>query len=151
MQLTSDDILGKEAVDPEGEILGVVMKLHLDSESKSILGITVDQGLWRPDLFIGIDYVKMFGVDAIFLNSIPPSKYAKIPVYSYDGVYLGKVLEVVSDRDQIQYWVLSMNSDSPKSFRKKLRFRIYPKQLAEKGYSFILKKGVSTTELELEI
>jgi len=34
--ITSDEILGKEAIDSEGDFLGIVMKLHLDPVHKTI-------------------------------------------------------------------------------------------------------------------
>ena len=41
---TSDDILGKEAIDPDGTILGIVTKLHIGKDDKKVTGITIDMG-----------------------------------------------------------------------------------------------------------
>ena len=69
--LTSDDILGKQALDPDGGILGTVIKLHISNKTKQMTGITIDLGFMRPDLYVGINYVKHFGIDAILLNKVP--------------------------------------------------------------------------------
>jgi len=99
--ITSDDILGKDAVDPDGQILGVITKMHVDKNSKTITGITIDEGFMKPDLFIGINYVKNFGVDAVFLSRIPPDKYVGLTVFDSKGKVVGKVKRVLSKRQRI--------------------------------------------------
>jgi sporulation protein YlmC with PRC-barrel domain len=141
LDLTSDDILGKEAVDPEGEILGVVMKLHLDREKNTILGITVDQGMWKPDLFIGIDFIEKFGVDAIFLNKIPISKYIGIRVYTHDGISIGKVSEVNLNEEKIQSFSISISDEDSRSPFRKKQFIVSKNEISEIGYAIILKKS----------
>ncbi len=93
--ITSDDILGKEAVDADGEIIGIVVKLHISKEHKNLQGITIDQGFMKPDLFIGMHYVKNFGIDAIFLNRVPPNRFKGLYVYNHLGKVLGHVKTVV--------------------------------------------------------
>ncbi|MEE9525871.1 MAG: PRC-barrel domain-containing protein [Candidatus Woesearchaeota archaeon] len=100
--ITSDDILGKDAIDPDGEVLGVITKLHIDKTNKSIVGITIDQGFMKPDLFIGVSYVKNFGVDSIFLSKIPTSKYAGLKVIDAKGKTIGKVRKVISKRNKVE-------------------------------------------------
>lgn len=141
MAITSDDILGKEAVDPEGEILGVVMQLHLDPKTNSILGITVDQGMWKADLFIGIDYIEKFGTDAVFLNKIPFSKYKGLKVYTHDGNPLGKVFDINLNQDKLESLVIQDSDKESRSPFKKRNFIVSSKDIAEIGYSVILKKS----------
>jgi len=99
--ITSDDILGKDAVDPDGQILGVVTKLHIDKNSKAITGITIDEGFMKPDLFVGINYVKNFGVDSVFLSRIPADKYVGLTVFDSKGKVVGKVKRVLSKRQRV--------------------------------------------------
>ncbi len=100
--ITSDDILGKDAIDPEGEILGVVMKLHIDRIQKRITGITIDQGFMKPDLFVGLDYVKTFGVDTVFLSKVPYDKYIGMEVVTEDGITVGRVKDIISEYNQLK-------------------------------------------------
>ena len=99
--ITSDDVLGKDAVDPDGQILGVITKLHIDKNSKAIIGITIDEGFMKPDLFVGINYVKNFGVDSVFLSRIPTDKYIGLTVFDSKGKVVGKVKRVLSKRQRV--------------------------------------------------
>ena len=99
--ITSDDILGKDAVDPDGEVLGVVMKLHIDKESKQITGITIDEGFMKPDLFIGISHIKNFGIDSVFLSRVPTGKYIGLNVFDSKGKFIGKVKKINSKRHKV--------------------------------------------------
>ena len=105
--ITSDDILGKEAVDPEGEILGIVTKVHIHKETKRLLGMTVDQGFMKPELFIGLHYVKNFGVDAVFLNKVPTDKFRGLDVLTSKGEVIGKVKSVRAKRHRVQEIVVA--------------------------------------------
>ena len=93
--ITSDDILGREAIDPDGKVLGMVMKLHIDKEEKKLLGMTVDQGFMKPDLYVGIEHVRVFGVDAVFLRTAPVDKIKGKEVLTAEGKHIGNVKEVV--------------------------------------------------------
>jgi sporulation protein YlmC with PRC-barrel domain len=99
--LTSDDILGKKAVDSDGEILGIVTKLHIDNPKKSITGITIDQGFMKPDLFIGLNYIRYFGVDAVLLNEYPLDKVKGLAVYTESGKLLGSVSDIHREENKL--------------------------------------------------
>jgi len=99
--ITSDDILGKDVVDSEGEIIGVVQKIHIEKKSQQITGLTVDEGFMKPDLFIGLEYVKNFGIDSVFLNMIPKEKYVGLRVFDNKGVDLGAVSKVEAKGSKI--------------------------------------------------
>lgn len=101
-QITSDDILGKEAIDPDGEILGVVTRIHIDRLQKLILGITVDQGFMKPEIFIGMDYIKTFGIDAILISVVPLEKYIGLEVLDAQGKKIGTVAEVEGTNHRIK-------------------------------------------------
>jgi len=96
--ITSDDILGKDVVDVDGEIIGVVQQLRIDKVSKKITGILLDQGFMKPDLYIGLDFVKNFGVDSVFLNQSPKLKLKGLDIYDKKGKHLGFVFDIVEDK-----------------------------------------------------
>jgi uncharacterized protein YrrD len=134
---TSDDILGKEAVDPDGTILGVVTKLHIGKEDKKVIGITIDMGFMKPDLFIGVENIQQFGVDAILLKKVPPDKFKGLSVITFDGKKIGSIKDVIIGRTQIKEFVVSSN----KIFGKAVIIKI--KNIKEIGEQVILKQGFS--------
>jgi len=105
--ITSDDILGKSAVDPEGSILGVVSKVHIEKTDMKIVGITVDMGVTKPDLFIGANFIKEFGKDAILLNRVPTDKFKGLKVMSHHGEYVGKVKDVIEEKGKLKEFIVS--------------------------------------------
>lgn len=141
--ITSDDILGRDAVDPEGEFLGIVMKLHVDRSQKTLVGITIDQGFMKPDLFIGIDYIEKFGVDAVFLNRIPFEKYIGLMVYASDGRVVGTVEKVRADGGSIQTIEVRWKRGEAETSSE-----IPARAIEEIGTSVILKKGFYTKKIE---
>jgi sporulation protein YlmC with PRC-barrel domain len=134
---TSDDILGKEAVDPDGTILGVVTKLHIGKQDKKVTGITIDMGFMKPDLFIGVDYIRQFGVDAILLKKVPPDKFKGLQVVTFDGKNVGRIKEVIIAKTNIKEFVVS----SPNIFGKAIRVQF--RDIKEIGEQVILKQGFS--------
>ena len=100
--ITSDDILGKDVLDPDGDALGVVSKLHVDEDTYGVVGLTVDQGFGSPSLYIGIDNVDRVGVDAVLLSKRPLTNVDGKEVYTRDGSYLGRVadVEAVDDAEE---------------------------------------------------
>jgi sporulation protein YlmC with PRC-barrel domain len=93
-EITSDDILGKDVLDPHGDMIGVVQQLRIDKGSKNITGIVVDQGFMKPDLFIGLDFVENFGIDSIFLNKLPIPKLKGFDVYDKKGKKIGYIADI---------------------------------------------------------
>ena len=59
--ITTDDILGKVAVDPDAKPLGIVMKIHVDVANNGLIGISVDTGFMKPDLYAGVQFIRFFG------------------------------------------------------------------------------------------
>lgn len=133
--VTSDDILGKDAVDSEGDILGIVMKLHIDRHTKKMTGITIDQGFMKPDLFVGMEYVRSFGLDVVFLNTIPADKLKGLDVLAADGRQIGTVHTVMRDKNRISRIVVSSGRFS------KTKLDIMPSEIEEIGKKVVLKKG----------
>jgi len=133
---TSDDILGKEAVDPDGTILGVVTKIHIGKDDKKVVGITIDMGFTKPDLYIGVDYIKQFGVDAILLSKVPSEKFKGLKVVTSEGKPVGKIKSVILGRTNVKEFVVSSN----KVFGKNKTISL--KQIKQIGDRIILKEGV---------
>jgi len=131
--ITSDDILGKDVVDVDGEIIGVVQQLQIDKDSKQIVGILVDQGFMKPDIFIGFKYVKNLGVDSIFLNSSPKPKIKGLEVYDSNGKMLGSVHGLIEENNLISAIIFSKSQFS-KSYLVKSKF------IKTIGFSIILRK-----------
>lgn len=104
--ITSDDILGKQAVDPDGYILGVIIKLHISNSTKTMIGITIDQGFLKPDLFVGIDFIRFFGVDAVLLNRAPESKYKGMKVVTEDGHEIGNVKSIIKNKKKVTEFIV---------------------------------------------
>ena len=130
--ITSDDILGKEVVDVQGEVLGVIQMLHIDKNNKSILGITVDQGFMKPDLFIGLEYIQQFGIDTVFLNTFPRDKIKGMKVLSSHGKKLGTVIELeYSASNRLKTIIIKSGLRSTKT--------IPVSKIREIGYNVILK------------
>lgn len=92
--ITSDDILGKDVLGKDGGILGLVSKVHINKKTKKILGITIDCGFAKPDLYVGVQHVKTFGVDSVLLDINPQHGLRGLGVYDIRGIDIGKVTDV---------------------------------------------------------
>ena len=139
--ITSDDILGKQAVDPDGEILGIVMKIHISKDTKQVLGITIDQGFMRPDLFIGLNYIKNFGVDSVFLNRVPVDKFKGMDVIDANGRALGKVKAVNAKRHKVKEITVSKKGAVGK------QFIVSASDISAIGGSVVLKEKYNAREI----
>lgn len=128
--ITADDVLGKDALTPDGRVLGIITKLHLGSVSKQLVGITVDLGFFSPDLFIGIDYVNRFGKDVVFLLKTPTQLYRGRRVLSSSGNYLGKVSDVRIEKGDMKEIVVKKGKEIK---------NITITRIANAGESIILK------------
>lgn len=130
--ITSDDILGKDVLDLDGEFIGIIQKLHIDKTTKKIVGITIDEGFMKPDLFVGIEHVKTFGVDSVFLSMSPNQKFTGLSVFDANGKKLGRVKSVdISTK--------SHKINSIEVVQNTKKFRIYAKDIDKIGYNVILK------------
>lgn len=140
---TSDDILGKEAVDPSGGILGVVVKMHINTSTKQILGLTVDTGLTKPDLFIGINFISHFGKDAVLLKKVPEEKFKGMRVLTTNGIKVGNVNEIVMENNDIKEFIIKSRKST---LLKKKLVTIPYSEVKEIGASIILKKDYKPKE-----
>ncbi len=133
--ITSDDILGKETVDPEGSILGVITKVHINKKDLKVTGITIDMGLLKPDLFVGAKYLRHLGSDVVLLKKVPHDKYRGLKVLTEGGELIGKVKDIIVDKKRIKAFVIST---------KKVwdgHYHVAYKDIKEIGESIILKQG----------
>lgn len=101
VEITSDDILGKDVVDPHGDTVGIVQQLRIDKETKKIVAVLVDQGFLKSDLYVGLDYVENFGIDSVFINRLPVPKLRGFEVYDLKGKLVGYVADVLQKDDSI--------------------------------------------------
>jgi len=142
--ITGDDILGKEALDPEGAILGVVTQIHINKKDKKIIGITIDAGFMKPDLFIGVNYIREFGIDTVLLKKVPVDKLKGLEVLTSHGELIGKVQDLIMQRTRIQEIIISNKS---KKFKAK-KLIIKYSGIKEIGDAIILKKDCGIKEVE---
>jgi sporulation protein YlmC with PRC-barrel domain len=93
--ITSDDILGKDVVDSKANLIGVINKLHIDKKEKKIIGMSIDTGFLKPNLFVGINLIMNFGIDTVFISHTPRTKYLGLSVFDIKGNYIGMVKNVI--------------------------------------------------------
>ena len=141
--ITTDDILGKDAVDTEGDILGIVMKVHIDKYEKKLVGITIDQGFMKPDLFIGMNYIRNFGVDAVFLNKVPVDKFMGIDVITAEGKVIGTVKNINAKRHKIEEIIITK-----KGITHGGKYSIPSSSIDQIGESIVLKKAYKIMKID---
>ncbi len=100
--ITSDDILGKDSIDPEGTVLGTITQVHINKEKMCMTGITIDMGLLRPDLYMGVNHIKHIGKDAVLLKKVPTEKFRGLTVLTEEGKMLGEVKDIVLDGKKVK-------------------------------------------------
>jgi sporulation protein YlmC with PRC-barrel domain len=130
--ITSDDILGKDVVDIDGGIIGIVQQLRIDKNTKNIIGILVDQGFMKPDLYISLDIVQNFGIDSVFLNRTPNPKIKGLNIYDKAGNLMGYVHSVEEKNDKIISITMKKNQLGKS-------YLIKSKDIKTIGYNVILK------------
>ena len=133
--ITSDDILGKDVLDIDAEIIGNVQQLKIDTKTKTIVGIIVDQGFMKPDIYIGLDYVKHFGVDAILLSESPKPKIKGLDIYDKKGKRIGFVFDIEENKKKNRLAAIIMKKTQ---FGK--QFRIPSRSIKTIGFNIILRQ-----------
>ncbi len=89
--LTSDDVLGKDVIDLEGDFIGVSESLYIDPKNFDIVGICVDKGFLKKCLVISKGNIKKITPHAIFLKIKPSFKIKGMKVFDIDGKKIGIV------------------------------------------------------------
>ncbi len=140
--ITSDDILGKDVVDIDGDRIGIVQQLKIDKKTKRILGILVDQGFMKADLFIGLDLISNFGIDSVFLNQSPHPKLKGMEVFDKHGKSVGIVSDVEEYPDNKLIAIIVKKHSLGKSYTIKAK---YIKRI---GVNIILRYAVPDIKFE---
>ncbi len=92
--ITSDDILGKDVIDPAGEFLGIVEQVHIDPSNLDTLGVSIDKGIFKKGLVIGKQYIDRITSHAVFLNIRPAFNLRGMTVYDVEGARVGTVTQI---------------------------------------------------------
>lgn len=110
--ITSDDVLGKNVIDSEGEFIGVVEMLHLNPDMVEVVGITIDKGFLRKGLVIGKEYIERVAPHAVFLKIRPAFKLKGMIVFDEKGDEIGIVSKVVlhEHKNQIDALIVKSNA-----------------------------------------
>ncbi len=103
--ITSEDVLGKDVIDPRGTFIGVTDKLLLNPDTMEVLGISVDKGFLKKGLVIGVGHIRQVTPHAVLLATTPASQIRGMSVFCSDGTKAGTVEAVVLEEssNQIQY------------------------------------------------
>lgn len=92
--LTSEDLLGKDVVDFNGTLVGVVEKVLIDPKSLDFVGISIDKGFLKKGLTLGKSYIEEIKEHAVFLRiKVSYDVKGKI-VFDSLGRVVGKVSSV---------------------------------------------------------
>jgi len=92
--ITSDDILGKNVIDPDGNFIGVAEKILVDSLTIEIQGIAIDKGFLSRGLVIGKEYIERVTPHAIFLKEVSVVTFRGMQVFDSFGKLVGVVTSV---------------------------------------------------------
>jgi len=92
--ITSDDILGKDVIDLDRKIIGVVEKVLINPKSLDFVGIEVDKGFLKKGLSIGKSYISEITEHAVFLNIKVVYEIKGMIVFDKFGKEVGKVADI---------------------------------------------------------
>ena len=92
--ITSEDILGKEVIDLDGEVIGVVEKVLINPKNFELVGISIDKGFLRKGLSIGKNYIDRLTDYAVFLKIRVSYELKGKTVFDKDGKKIGKVVSI---------------------------------------------------------
>ena len=121
--ITSEDILGKEVIDTEGKIIGVVEKVLIDPTDLDFVGIEVDKGFLKKGLSIGKSYIDKISDSKVFLKIRVVYEIKGMSVFDKIGAEIGTVsdIELVGGRNKIKkimvrQGILKKSLDAPCDF-----------------------------------
>ena len=147
--ITSDDILGKEVIDNEGEFIGVVEKLHL-TPSVEVVGITIDRGFLKREMTVGKGYIERVTPYALFLNIRPAFLLKGMLVYDSDGGRVGRVTDIALEgkSNNIQSLVVNVGK---RGSRKKIAIAIGSVSSIAQNILLNKKKSELETSVQKEL
>ncbi len=141
--ITSDDILGKDVIDSDGEIIGISTKIHIDNKTRQLIGVTIDQGFGKPDLYVGLEYIRTFGIDSILLTTSPKSKVRGLKVLDSFGKTVGYVEDVLSIGKTNRFKGIKVKKGTLSK-----PFIVRSKDIKEIGHAVILKENWKMVEIK---
>jgi len=102
--ITSEDILGKDVLDLNGDIIGVVDKVLVDPSDFNTLGISIDKGFLRKGLTVGKGYIKTITEHAVILKIRVPFELKGRSVFDSEGKFVGEVssIDLHGEKDKIK-------------------------------------------------
>src|SRR3989338_8769014 len=92
--ITTEEILGKDVLDIEGNLVGIVDKIFIDPISLDFVGISVDKGFIRRGLTIGKNYISKIAKHAVFLKIRVAYETKGMTVFDRDGKVVGVVTSI---------------------------------------------------------
>jgi len=110
--ITSEDILGKEVIDKEGESIGVAERVFIDQTSLEFVGISIDKGFIKRGLTIGKSYIKKITKHAIFLKIKVAHQMKGMCVFDSAGEEIGTVssIDLPNNKNKIKAIHVRINS-----------------------------------------
>ncbi len=102
--ITSEEILGKNVIDVDGGVIGVVEKVFIDPIYLNFAGISVDKGFIKKGVSIGNSYISKITKHAVFLNIRVAYEIKGMVVFDKDGKNLGTVysIDLYGSRNKIK-------------------------------------------------
>ncbi len=101
--LTSEDLLGKDVIDFDSTIIGVVEKVLIDPKTLDFVGISIDKGFLKKGITIGRNYIEEIKEHAVFLKIRVSYEVKGKKVFDSEGKIVGKVssLELYENMNKI--------------------------------------------------
>lgn len=92
--LTSEDLLGKDVIDFDSTLIGVVEKVLIDPKTLDFVGISIDKGFLRKGITIGRNYIEEIKEHAVFLKIRVSYEVKGKLVFDSEGKVVGRVSSV---------------------------------------------------------
>lgn len=101
--LTSEDLLGKDVIDFDSTLIGVVEKVLIDPKTLDFVGISIDKGFLKKGLTIGRNYIDEIKEHAVFLKIRVSYEVKGKIVFDSEGKTIGRVssLELYENMNKI--------------------------------------------------
>lgn len=110
--LTSEDLLGKDVIDFDSTLIGVVEKVLIDPKTLDFVGISVDKGFLRKGITIGRNYIEEIKEHAVFLKIRVSYEVKGKLVFDSEGKIVGRVssLDLYENMNKIVSLVVKRDS-----------------------------------------
>lgn len=110
--LTSEDLLGKDVIDFDSALIGVVEKVLIDPKTLDFVGISVDKGFLRKGITIGRNYIEEIKEHAVFLKIRVSYEVKGKLVFDSEGKVVGRVssLDLYENMNKIVILIVKRHS-----------------------------------------